>query len=78
MRFTRSHRLGIEGIVRFKRETNFDPDNYCISIPTPGGSDVVIAVFDKVMVNITVEKDKNTQRGVVKMKLIKPIDSSGL
>ncbi|KAI0262886.1 hypothetical protein BC834DRAFT_889464 [Gloeopeniophorella convolvens] len=70
--------LGIEGLVIFKRETKFDADNYTFTIPSAGprGKDVTIAVFDKVTVNIDVEKDKNTQRGKVKMTLVKPIDSS--
>jgi exosome complex exonuclease DIS3/RRP44 len=73
-------RLGIEGLVTFKREIRFDADNYTLTIPSsgPGGKDIEIAVFDKVMVNIEVEKDKNTQRGKVKMCLLKPIDSSNM
>ena len=64
----------------FKRETRFDPENYLISLPSagPGGKDVEIAVFDKVTVRITVEKDRNTQRGTVKMALVEPIDSTSL
>lgn len=64
----------------FKRETQFDADNYTITIPSAGtgGKDVEIAVFDKVTVAIEVEKDKNTQRGRVKMTLVKPVDSSAL
>jgi exosome complex exonuclease DIS3/RRP44 len=71
------YRLGIEGLVTFKRETRFDADNYTFTIPSsgPGGKDVEIAVFDSVTVSIEVEKDKNTQRGKVKMSLVKPIDS---
>lgn len=74
------HRLGIEGLVMFKRETQFDADNYTITVPSPGagGKDVEIAVFDKVTVAIEVEKDKNTQRGRVKMTLVTPVDSSAL
>lgn len=74
------YRLGIEGLVTFKRETRFDADNYTLTITSagPGGEDVEIAVFDKVTVNIEVEKDKNTQRGKVKMSLVKPIDSSNM
>ncbi|KAI0287919.1 RNB-domain-containing protein [Russula brevipes] len=70
-------KLGIEGLVTFKRETRFDADNYTFTIPSsgPGGKDVEIAVFDSVTVSIEVEKDKNTQRGKVKMSLVKPIDS---
>jgi exosome complex exonuclease DIS3/RRP44 len=72
-------RLGIEGLVMFKRDTQFDAENYTIMVPsTP--STTTIAVFDKVKVWIEVEKDKNTQRGRVKMtfKLIHPVDSRNL
>ena len=64
----------------FKRETSFDAENYTITIPGADktGKDVTISVFDKVVVRITVEKDRNTQRGVVKMTLVSPIDSSSL
>jgi exosome complex exonuclease DIS3/RRP44 len=73
-------KLGIEGLVTFKHETRFDADNYTFTIPCSGsgGEDVEIAVFDKVIVSIEVEKDKNTQRGKVKMSLVKPIDSSDM
>ena len=74
------YRLGIEGLVTFKREIRFDADNYTLTIGSsvPGGKDVEIAVFDKVTVSIEVEKDKNTQRGKVKMSLVKPIDSRNM
>lgn len=65
----------------FKREIQFDADNYTITVPastTPGAADVTISVFDKVTVNIEVEKDKNTQRGRVKMTLVQPVDSSSM
>ncbi|PFH47029.1 hypothetical protein AMATHDRAFT_153135 [Amanita thiersii Skay4041] len=72
-------KLGLEGLVMFKRDTQFDPENYTITIPSgPGKGDTTIAVFDKVFVKIEVEKDKNTQRGRVKMTLVHPVDSSGL
>ncbi|KAF8583853.1 RNB-domain-containing protein [Ramaria rubella] len=71
-------KLGIEGLVTFKRETKFDPEQYTITVPARDGGDVTVAVFDKVTVSISVEKDKNTQRGRVKMTLVKPIDSSSL
>lgn len=61
----------------FKKETQFDADNYQITVPSPKG-DVPIAVFDKVKVHIEVEKDKNTQRGKVKMTLVEPVDLRGL
>ena len=65
----------------FKREIQFDADNYTITVPRSpasdtGAGDVVISVFDKVKVNIQVEKDRNTQRGRVKMTLVDPVDSS--
>ncbi|KAJ8508878.1 hypothetical protein ONZ45_g8881 [Pleurotus djamor] len=75
------NKLGIEGLVMFKRDsTNFDAESYTISIPgsSDGVGEVKIGVFDKVTVRIAVEKDKNTQRGKVKMTLVSPIDSSGL
>ena len=69
--------MGIEGLVMFKRDIQFDADNYTITVPSPNG-DVVLSVFDKVTVSIEVEKDRNTQRGKVKMKLVQPVDSCGL
>ncbi|KAJ6569587.1 hypothetical protein B0H19DRAFT_1136142 [Mycena capillaripes] len=77
-------KLGIEGLVMFKRDlTQFDADNYTVTIPgsstaVSGDEDVTISVFDKVVVNIEVEKDKNTQKGKVKMTLVHPIDSRAL
>ncbi|TFY83451.1 hypothetical protein EWM64_g562 [Hericium alpestre] len=70
-------KLGIEGLVIFKRDIQFDADNYTITVPSDG-KDVQISVFDKVTVNIEVEKDRNTQRGKVKMTLVNPIDSRSL
>ena len=73
-------RLGIEGLVMFKRDTQFDTENYTITVPSSSSSSSMtrIAVFDKVKVRIEVEKDKNTQRGRVKMTLIHPVDSRSL
>ncbi|KAJ3937450.1 MAG: RNB-domain-containing protein [Lentinula lateritia] len=68
-------KLGIEGLVTFKRETQFDAENYTITVPG-AKEEVKISVFDKVVVRIEVEKDKNTQRGKVKMTLVEPVDSS--
>jgi exosome complex exonuclease DIS3/RRP44 len=65
----------------FKREIQFDAENYAITVPssaTAGAKNVTISVFEKVTVNIEVEKDKNTQRGRVKMTLIHPVDSRSL
>ena len=75
------NRLGIEGLVMFKRDAQFDAENYTITVPSsPSSMDQMktIAVFDKVRVRIEVEKDKNTQRGRVKMTLIHPVDSLNL
>ncbi|KAJ3733858.1 hypothetical protein DFJ43DRAFT_1067052 [Lentinula guzmanii] len=70
-------KLGIEGLVTFKRDTQFDAENYTITVPG-AKEDVKISVFEKVIVRIEVEKDKNTQRGKVKMTLVEPVDSSAL
>lgn len=69
--------MGLEGLVTFKRDVQFDADNYTVTLPT-STREVTIAVFDKVKVRIGVEKDKNTQRGRVKMTLVSPVDSSGM
>ncbi|KAF8188678.1 hypothetical protein BJ912DRAFT_968181 [Pholiota molesta] len=66
-------KLGIEGLVMFKKDMTFDAENYTITV-----GETTIAVFDKVTVRIEVEKDRNTQRGKVKMTLVHPIDSAGL
>ena len=71
-------RLGLEGLITFKKDSHsFDAENYAVSVPRPGG-DVTIAVFDKVVVDITIEKDINTQRGKVKMVLVDPVHSDTL
>jgi exosome complex exonuclease DIS3/RRP44 len=58
----------------FKKDMEFDPNAYTVTLPSPQGP-VTVAVFDKVQVNITVETDKNTQRGKVHMTLAPPVDS---
>ncbi|KZV86575.1 RNB-domain-containing protein, partial [Exidia glandulosa HHB12029] len=68
-------KFGLEGLVTFKKDIKFDAENFTITVPGPKGKEVTIGVFDKVTVNITVEKDKNTQRGKVKMHLVKPVQS---
>jgi hypothetical protein len=50
----------------FKRDTQFDAENYTITVPSSSSSTdqmKTIAVFDKVKVYIEVEKDKSTQPG---------------
>lgn len=71
-------RLGLEGLVTFQKELHtYDAENYTISIPSSSG-EVVVAVFDKIMVDISIEKDENTQRGKVKMIMVEPVDSDTL
>lgn len=74
---TARSRLGIEGLVTFKEEKEFDPESYSVTLPGPNG-DVKVAVFDRVQVKIWVEQDKNTLRGKVKMCLLSPVDSTGM
>ena len=81
--FSGFSRLGLEGLVTFKRDVQFDADNYTVTVPpsasaAENAAPVAISVFDKVKVRIEVEKDKNTQRGRVKMTLLSPVDSRGL
>ncbi|BGP26866.1 mitotic control protein dis3 [Rhodotorula toruloides] len=70
--------FGLEGLVTFRRDNDYDADSYEIHVPTPSGKNVTIGVFDKVEVEISVEKDKNTQRGKVVMHLVEPVDSRGM
>lgn len=71
-------RLGLEGLVTFKKEIKFDPEAYSVTIPSPQGGEATISVFDKVRVRIVVEQDKNTLRGKVKMILASPVDSTDM
>ncbi|KAG9091332.1 exosome catalytic subunit dis3, partial [Ceratobasidium sp. 370] len=70
-------KLGIEGLVTFKDEKEFDPESYAVTLPGSKGN-VKVAVFDRVKVKIWVEQDKNTLRGKVKMSLMSPVDSAGM
>lgn len=53
-------RFGLEGLITFKRDNRYDPETYEIAVPkdptVPDGEEVKIGVFDKVTVEITVEK----------------------
>nr|ODO01078.1 exosome complex exonuclease DIS3/RRP44 [Cryptococcus depauperatus CBS 7855] len=74
-------KLGLEGLIIFEKKLHtYDPDNYVISLPSLNTNEnrVQVAVFDKIMVDLFVEKDENTQRGKVKMELVEPISSKGL
>lgn len=74
-------RLGLEGLITFTKQSHtFDPENYTISIPLPSSSNgtVSVSVFDKIQVEVGIEKDKNTQRGKVRMVMVGPVSSEGL
>jgi exosome complex exonuclease DIS3/RRP44 len=71
------YRLGIEGLITFKKEIRFDPEAYTVTLPGKKG-DVTVAVFEKVVVRIKVERERNSQRGKVKMTLLSPVDTSDL
>ncbi|BGP42575.1 exosome catalytic subunit dis3 [Rhodotorula kratochvilovae] len=70
--------FGLEGLVTFKRDLEYDADSYEITAANADGEKATIGVFDKVEVEISVEKDRNTQRGKVVMHLVDPVDSRGL
>ena len=66
---TEMFRLGLEGLITFTKDTHaFDP----------GGGEAMIGVFDKIVVEVSIEKDRNTQRGKVKMIMVEPVSSEGL
>jgi exosome complex exonuclease DIS3/RRP44 len=63
----------------FKREVQFDQEEYTVTVPAGAQrKGVQLAVFDKVVVSITVEKDQTTQRSKVKMVLVEPVNSEDL
>ncbi|KAG9019626.1 exosome catalytic subunit dis3, partial [Tulasnella sp. 427] len=62
--------LGLEGLILFEGSTSYDADNYTVTVHSQtGGDDLGVSVFDQVEVEISIEKDRNTQRGKVKMQL---------
>ena len=64
---------GLEGLITFKGECQYDPDKYEVTIPASLSSldhDVTLGIFDRCTVEIGVEKDKSTKRGRVKMALV--------
>ncbi|KAG8908746.1 exosome catalytic subunit dis3 [Tulasnella sp. 403] len=61
-----AHSLGLEGLVMFEgEETTLDAENYTLEVRGRK-----LNVFDKVDVEIGVEKDANTLRAKVKMSLV--------
>lgn len=73
-------KLGLEGLITFKKDSHaFDPENYSISIPrADDAGQVTVSVFDKITVEVGIEKDPNTQRGKVKMVMLEPVNSGNL
>lgn len=55
-----SCRFGLEGLVTFRRENEYDAETYEIAVPSDptdaSSPSVRIGVFDKVLVEISVEK----------------------
>ena len=65
--FYPSDRLGIEGLITFKSQIEYDADSYRITAPSPTGKRT-ITVFG-IKVKTFVEKDRSTQKGNVRMDL---------
>lgn len=64
---------GLEGLIMFKGECQYDPDKYEVTIPASLSSldhDVTLGIFDRCKVEIGIEKDRNTKRGRTKMALV--------
>lgn len=68
----------MEGLITFKKQIEFNAENYSIKVEDEQLQSHTISVFDVVDVEIFVENDKNTQRGKVKMTLKSPLDSTNL
>lgn len=67
------NRYGLEGLITFKKDCDFDAENYTVRVPAEVSGlekELLLGVFDKCTVEIGVEKDRNTQRGRVKMNLV--------
>jgi len=72
-------RLGLEGLITFSKDSHdHDAEQYRLAVPNPEGEKVDISVFDTVVVDISLEKDKQTQRSKVKMTLVSPANSEQL
>ena len=67
------NKYGLEGVITFPGECQFDPDEYQVTIPaslSQLGRDVTLGIFDRCTVEIGIEKDRNTKRGRTKMVLV--------
>lgn len=67
------NKYGLEGVITFPGECQFDPDEYQVTIPaslSQLGRDVTLGIFDRCTVEIGIGKDRNTKRGRTKMVLV--------
>ncbi|WFD41935.1 exosome catalytic subunit dis3 [Malassezia psittaci] len=65
--------FGLEGLITFKQDCEFNPDTYQVTIPAKISGlpkDLTVGIFDRCKVEIGVEKDRSTKRGRVKMALV--------
>ncbi|MCO5565852.1 hypothetical protein L7F22_019527 [Adiantum nelumboides] len=68
-----AHKYGLEGVITFKQDCEFDADKFQVTIPTAVSGlkkDLTLGIFDRCKVEIGVEKDKSTQRSKTKMSLV--------
>lgn len=71
--FSSLTRYGLEGLITFKQDCQFDADAFQVTVPAVVsglGRDMTLGIFDRCKVEIGVEKDKNTQRSKTKMALV--------
>ncbi|SPC62819.1 probable DIS3 3`-5` exoribonuclease required for 3` end formation of 5.8S rRNA [Ustilago sp. UG-2017b] len=67
------NQFGLEGLITFNQEVEFDQDNHQINIPTSVSGlskDLELGIFDQCTVQIGLTKDDATKRGKVSMILV--------
>lgn len=67
------NQYGLEGLITFKSECQYDGDAYTMTIPAAVSGlshDVTLGIFDRCTVEIGIERDRNTRRGRTKMALV--------
>lgn len=67
------NQFGLEGLITFNQEVEFDQDNHQINIPTSISGlskDLELGIFDQCTVQIGLTKDDATKRGKVSMILV--------
>lgn len=65
--------FGLEGLVTFAHECDFDADAYTVTVPASAsglGRTVTLGIFDRCRVEIGIEKDRSTRRSRTKMALV--------